>query len=66
MNLETLEMTEEELKQAREQVRRMAYLKWQDAGCPAGDALSFWKEAELMWIEYDYVPDRTLVESVKI
>ena len=58
MNLESLELTEEELKTAREQVRRIAFLKWQGAGCPCGDPHAFWKEAELEWIEYDYVPDR--------
>jgi hypothetical protein len=64
MNLETLELTAEELKLAREQVRHMAYRKWQEAGCPPGDPLSFWKDAELEWIEYEYVPDRTLMERV--
>jgi len=66
MNLETLELTEEELKLAREQVRHMAYRKWQEAGCPSRDPLSFWKEAELEWIEYEYVPDRTLMDGVGV
>ena len=64
MNLETLELTEEEMKLAREQVRHMAYRKWQEAGCPTCDPLSFWKDAELEWIEYEYVPDRNLMDAV--
>ena len=60
MNLELLELTQEELKMAREQVRRMAFLRWQEAGCPPGDSFCFWKDAELEWIEYRYVPDRPL------
>ncbi len=65
MNLESLELTPEELRTARKQVQRMAFLKWQDAGCPSADPFSFWKEAELEWIEYWYVPDRNLVEDVR-
>ena len=29
-----------------EAIREMAYLKWQDAGCPSGDGFDFWLEAE--------------------
>ena len=36
----------------------MAYFKWQDAGSPDEDPIKFWREAELEWIEYYYVPDR--------
>jgi len=61
MNLESLELTEEELQIAKEQVRQIAYAKWQRAGCPPGDPLVFWREAELEWIEYEYVPDRELM-----
>ena len=56
--LDSLLLTEDELKAARKQVQGMAYFKWQAAGCPEDDALTFWLEAELEWIEYYYVPDR--------
>ena len=56
--LESLLLTEDELKAARKHVREIAYFKWQDAGSPEDDALTFWQEAELEWIEYYYVPDR--------
>ena len=61
MNLESLMLTEDELKIAREQIRKSAYCKWQQAGCPLGDSLSFWRDAELEWIEYEYVPDRNFM-----
>jgi hypothetical protein len=63
MKLESLALTEEELKIARDQVQQMAFRKWQEAGCPSTDPVCFWKDAELEWIEYYYVPDRNLVES---
>ena len=56
--LDLLLLTEDELKAARKHVEEIAYFKWQAAGCPKEDALTFWREAELEWIEYDYVPDR--------
>ena len=56
--LDSLLLTEDELKVARKQVREMAYFKWQAAGSPEDDALRFWLEAEREWIEYYYVPDR--------
>jgi Protein of unknown function (DUF2934) len=59
MNLELLELSETERTAAREQIRRMAFLKWQDAGCPLSDPCHFWREAEREWIEYYYVPDRS-------
>jgi len=64
MNLESLELTEEELRLAREQVRRMAFRKWEEAGCPSADPFAFWKDAEIEWIEYYYVPDRTFADGV--
>jgi hypothetical protein len=58
--LNTLLLTENELDAARTQVQQMAYFKWQNAGCPDNDPLSFWSEAELEWIEYYYVPHRNI------
>lgn len=31
---------------AEEQIRELAHAKWEAAGCPAGDGLDFWLEAE--------------------
>ncbi|HEY8506417.1 MAG TPA: DUF2934 domain-containing protein [Gemmataceae bacterium] len=31
---------------SQEQIRRLAYQKWEAAGRPAGDGVSFWLEAE--------------------
>ena len=56
--LDSLILTDEELKAARKHVQEMAYFKWKAAECPEDDALRFWLEAELEWIEYYYVPDR--------
>jgi hypothetical protein len=56
--LDLLWLTDGELKAARKQVQEMAYFKWRAAGCPTENALMFWREAELEWIEYYYVPDR--------
>ncbi len=56
--LESLLLTSAELQSAQHEVRAMAYQKWQEAGRPNDDSLKFWREAELEWIEYHYVPDR--------
>jgi hypothetical protein len=29
-----------------EEIRLLAYRKWQEAGCPAGDGVEFWLTAE--------------------
>jgi hypothetical protein len=29
-----------------EEIRLLAYRKWQEAGCPAGDGVDFWLSAE--------------------
>ena len=29
-----------------DQIRPLAYLKWQEAGCPIGDGVEFWLAAE--------------------
>lgn len=58
--LETLELTPEELDACRIAVRKMAYLRWLDAGAPPDRQLDFWLAAENDWIEFNYVPHRTL------
>lgn len=57
-SLDTLLLTPEELSLARHAIAEKAYLKWLDAGQPSGRSDVFWKQAELEWIEYCYVPDR--------
>ena len=56
--LDSLLLTADELAAAKQLVREMAYCKWKAAGCPENESLKFWREAELEWIEYYYVPDR--------
>ena len=64
LTLDTLELTEEEINAAREEVQRLAYFKWEQAGCPHdADPREFWYEAEREWIEFNYVPDRYPVEK---
>ena len=58
-SLEELVLTEDEIESAREQVKEIAYYKWQRAGCPRDEDLKFWNEAQLEWIAYYYVPNRT-------
>lgn len=29
-----------------EEIRELAYLKWEEAGCPSGEGFDFWVEAE--------------------
>ena len=45
-------------------IREAAYLKWEECGCPEGDGLEFWLEAER---EYDAVKcaDKTVIEASK-
>lgn len=57
-NLDSLILTREELNIARSQVEEMAYYRWLYAGCPAGEDLRFWLEAELEWVGYRYCPHR--------
>ena len=59
-SLDLLQLTEDELSAAKQEVREMAYLKWQAAGCPENESLRFWHEAERAWVEYRYVPDHEL------
>lgn len=35
-----------DFEQARQQIRELAYQKWENAGCPEGRAEEFWLEAE--------------------
>ena len=34
-----------------EEIRRLAYRFWQEAGCPNGDELQHWLKAEAIWPE---------------
>jgi len=34
------------LQQDREAIEKLAYQKWQEAGCPTGDGVEFWVQAE--------------------
>ena len=56
--LETLLLNPSQLEMARTQVKEMAYCKWKAAGEPNIDPLAFWRQAELEWIEFFYVPSR--------
>lgn len=58
LSLDTLLLTDDELRIARREVEKLAYRKWKEAGSPEGRDAEFWREAELEWIEYYYVPDR--------
>ncbi len=62
ITLENLELRPARLEAARDEIRRNAYFKWQAAGCPSEDPLRFWREAELEWIEFEYVPERSFEE----
>ena len=56
--LETLELVPEELSVVKDQVRKLAYEKWEGSGRPWGGELGFWLKAEREWIERDYAPHR--------
>lgn len=60
MRLDTLDLTPRELEIAREEVRRLAYQQWRQAGCPPGDGAPFWLAAERDWIGCCYTPHRSL------
>jgi hypothetical protein len=57
-NLDTLELTPDELEHAKQQVRLLAYRHWQEGGCPLDSALTFWAMAEREWMCSQYVPNR--------
>jgi hypothetical protein len=63
LTIDSLELTDEKRKLAREDIQRMAYLAWERAGRPESDPLRFWQEAEGEWIRFHYVPDRTLYSN---
>jgi hypothetical protein len=58
VTLDTLELPPAQLEACQDEVRRMAYFRWLDAGAPAEGQLDFWLEAENEWIEFNYVPHR--------
>ena len=58
VKLDTLELTRDELEQAKDRVRQLAYLKWEAAGRPFDGSAKFWHEAERQWIEHEYTPHR--------
>ena len=58
LNLETLDLTPEELEHAKTQVRVMAYHHWEEGGRADNSALNFWLMGEREWICHQYVPDR--------
>lgn len=60
VTLETLELTPQKLESCKEAVHRMAYFNWLNAGCPSGNQLEFWVQAEQEWIQHNYVPHRML------
>lgn len=37
---------EQQMDACEEQIRQLAYGKWEQAGCPSGDGFDFWIEAE--------------------
>jgi hypothetical protein len=58
VTLDTLDLTPDELEQAKDRVRQLAFLKWEAAGRPYDGSTKFWLEAERMWIEHEYTPHR--------
>ena len=60
ITLETLELTQDQLKSCKDAVQKMAYFDWRDAGCPECGQLEFWLKAERDWIEHFYVPNRVV------
>ncbi|MCA9267515.1 MAG: DUF2934 domain-containing protein [Planctomycetales bacterium] len=57
-SLDSLPLSACGLETAKEQIRKLAYAKWQAAGCPAEHDDGFWQAAEREWIEFHYVPER--------
>ena len=56
--LEALFLTDAELATAKQDIKKLAFCKWKDAGSPDNSDRDFWAEAHLEWIEYRYVPHR--------
>ena len=55
--LETLFLTEDNLRNAKRQIEQLAMSLWQAAGCPDACERDFWTEAHQEWIAKSYVPD---------
>ena len=62
-NLEALFLMDDELTAAKEEIEKMAFAKWHDAGCPKDGRRNFWNEAANEWIGYRYVPNRYAAED---
>jgi hypothetical protein len=56
--LDVLNLTDETRDAAEKEIEKLAYSKWEQAGCPTGADLKFWIAAEREWIEYQYTPQR--------
>ncbi len=63
--LETLDLTEEQMRAAKRQIQLIAYRKWERAGRPPNAALKFWLSAEQEWIANQYVPNRYPVSRIR-
>lgn len=48
--LYSLDLSPEELRRAEEAVRKLAFEIWEEADCPPGDGVNFWRNAESKWI----------------
>ncbi len=59
VNLESLDLDPDKLAWAHEEVRKLAFQKWIEAGQPLDTEMDFWLAAEREWIERIYVPDRS-------
>ena len=57
-SLDSLPLDEHEIEAAKDEIRSIAFNKWQLAGCPDDSDVDFWIEAEVEWIEFRYVPHR--------
>jgi hypothetical protein len=63
VTLESLQLDEAQLQACKEAVRKLAYFKWLEAGCPQHSELEFWVQAERDWIAHCYVPRRAPEQS---
>jgi hypothetical protein len=59
-NLNSLDLAPSQREAALAEVRRLAYLRWEQAGRPPGDGLAFWLAAEEHWMQHCYVPCRSI------
>lgn len=42
-----------------EEIRQLAYRLWQEAGCPEGNEVQNWLNAEAVWLEQQRAPSQT-------